>query len=157
MGHANADLIERFYSAFDRHDGETMATCYAPDATFSDPVFQDLRGDEPGDMWRMLTGRAKELDVELVEHEADDKTGSAHWLAHYTFAQTGRHVDNDVRATFRFENGLIADHRDEFSFYAWTRQALGVSGILLGWTPIVQGKVRDEARKGLDEFRSGKA
>ena len=153
----SVQLIERFYTAFDRKDGDAMAACYAPDARFSDPVFQDLRGEEPGAMWRMLTGRAKDLDVELVEHEADDEKGSARWLAHYTFVQTGRHVDNDVRATFRFENGLIADHRDEFSFYAWARQALGTTGVLLGWTPIVQGRVRGEARKSLDEFRGAKA
>ncbi|MFT4048815.1 MAG: nuclear transport factor 2 family protein [Solirubrobacterales bacterium] len=42
----NAKLIERFYAAFASRDGETMAACYAPDATFSDPVFPDLSGYE---------------------------------------------------------------------------------------------------------------
>ena len=51
---ANAALINRFYEAFARQDGETMAACYAPDAHFHDPVFQDLHGDEVGAMWRML-------------------------------------------------------------------------------------------------------
>ena len=40
---ANSALIDRFYEAFGRRDHETMAACYAPDARFSDPVFQDLR------------------------------------------------------------------------------------------------------------------
>jgi ketosteroid isomerase-like protein len=151
MAHPNEELIERFYAAFARHDGDAMAACYAPDARFSDPVFTDLRGQEPGAMWRMLTGRATDLEVTLAEHEADDDRGSAHWLADYTFS-TGRRVHNDVRAQFRFDHGLIAEHRDSFSFYAWARQALGPTGVALGWTPIVQGKVRREARAGLDEF-----
>ena len=151
MPHRNEELIERFYSAFDRHDGDAMAACYAPDAHFSDPVFTDLRGDQPGAMWRMLTSRAEDLEVELVEHEAEDEWGSAHWLADYTFS-TGRRVHNDIRADFRFEQGLIAEHRDAFSFYAWARQALGPVGLALGWTPMVRGKVRREARAGLDEF-----
>ena len=75
-------------------------------------------------MWRMLTGRAEDLEIRLAEHEAEDTRGSAHWLADYTF-RTGRKVHNDVRAEFRFENGLITEHRDSFSFYAWARQALG--------------------------------
>jgi ketosteroid isomerase-like protein len=131
-----------------------MAACYTPDAHFSDPVFTDLRGDEAGDMWRMLTGRSKDLKVELLEHEASGDSGSARWLAHYTFGQTGRHVDNDVRARFRFRDGLIVEHRDEFSFHNWAKQALGPSGLLLGWTPIVQAPVRRRARAGLDEYRA---
>ena len=155
MPHPNDELIQRFYAAFDRKDGDEMAACYAPDARFSDPVFQDLRGEEPGAMWRMLTGGSTDLQVELLEHDASDEAGSAHWLAHYTFTQTGRHVDNDVKASFRFQDGKIAEHRDQFDFYRWTRQALGPTGLLLGWTPIVQGSVRKRARARLDDFMSG--
>jgi uncharacterized protein len=152
MSNANDELIQRFYAAFGRRDGDEMAACYAPGAHFSDPVFTDLRDGEPGAMWRMLTKRSNDLTIELLEHEADDDSGSARWLAHYTFTQTGRHVDNDVRARFRFSDGLIVEHRDEFGFYRWTRQALGPTGLLLGWTPIVQGKVRKQARAGLRDF-----
>jgi ketosteroid isomerase-like protein len=148
---SNDELIQRFYSAFASHDGDTMAACYAPGARFSDPVFTDLRDEEPGAMWQMLTGRAKDLEVKLVAHEAADERGSAHWLADYTFS-TGRRVHNDVRAAFRFEDGLITEHRDSFSFYAWARQALGPAGLALGWTPILRGKVQRQARAGLDDF-----
>jgi SnoaL-like domain len=129
-----------------------MAACYAPHARFSDPVFGDLEGQEPGAMWRMLTGRADDLKIELLEHEAADDRGSAHWLAHYTFTQTGRPVRNDVRARFQFADGLIAAHCDEFDFHRWSRQALGMPGLLLGWTPLLRASVRRRARAGLDEF-----
>jgi hypothetical protein len=56
------------------------------------------------------------------------------------------------RAEFRLAHGLIAEHRDSFSFYAWARQALGPTGLALGWTPILRGKVQRQARAGLDEF-----
>ena len=151
MAHSNEELIDRFYSAFARGDGTAMAACYAPGARFSDPVFTDLHDGEPGAMWRMLTGRAKDLTVRLSEHQADDERGRAHWVADYTFS-TGRRVHNDVHAEFKFANGLIAEHRDFFSFYAWARQALGPVGLALGWTPTLRGKVRREARTGLDEF-----
>jgi ketosteroid isomerase-like protein len=146
------ELIQRFYAAFDRRDGDAMAACYAPDARFSDPVFPDLRGSRPGDMWRMLTSQARELRVELLEHVADETTGSAHWRAHYVFTQTGRPVVNDVRATFRFAGGLIAEHTDAFGFHRWARQALGTSGLLLGWTPLLRSAVRKRAVASLDRF-----
>jgi ketosteroid isomerase-like protein len=151
MGHPNDELISRFYTAFGRHDADTMVACYAPGARFSDPVFTDLRDQEPGAMWRMLVGRAQDLQVKLSEHDAADERGSAHWLADYTFS-TGRRVHNDVRAEFRFEDGLIAEHRDAFSFYGWARQALGPAGLALGWTPMLRAKVQRQAREGLDEF-----
>src|SRR5689334_8625839 len=108
-GSSYQDLIRRFYESFDAHDGDAMAACYGPDARFSDPVFVELRGEEPGAMWRMLTGRAEDLSVELADHRADGERGTARWIARYTFAQTGRPVINDVTASFRFSEGLIAE------------------------------------------------
>jgi uncharacterized protein len=146
------DLIERFYAAFDRHDGEAMAACYAPDAHFRDPVFGELDANQTGAMWQMLTGRAPDLRVELAEHEADESKGTARWIAHYTFSQTGRPVVNDVRAKFRFRDGLIVEHADRFGFWGWSRQALGTSGTLLGWTPQLRLRVHREARAGLSRW-----
>ena len=147
----NKQLIERFYTAFDRRDGGAMAACYAPDARFSDPVFTGLKGSEPGAMWRMLTSRSEDLKVELLEHDADESTGSAHWRATYTFTQTGRPVVNDVHASFHFSDGLIAEHEDDFSFHRWSRQALGTPGLLLGWTPLLQRATQRKARASLDQ------
>jgi ketosteroid isomerase-like protein len=152
MSTANEQLIERFYAVFDARDGDAMAACYAPGAHFSDPVFPDLNGTEPGAMWRMLTSQANELRIELLEHEADDTRGSARWRAHYVFSQTGRPVVNDVRAEYRFADGLIAEHTDQFSFHRWSRQALGAPGLLLGWTPVLKATVRRKAAANLASF-----
>jgi ketosteroid isomerase-like protein len=148
----NKRLIERFYEAFDKHDGDAMAACYAPQVRFTDPVFTGLKNDEPGAMWRMLTARSDDLRVELLEHDADETSGSAHWKATYTFTQTGRPVVNDVQARFVFQDGLIAQHEDSFDFHRWSRQALGTPGLLLGWTPLLRKATQRKARAGLDEF-----
>jgi len=146
------DLIEVFYGAFAECAGERMAACYAPDASFSDPVFGELDAREAGGMWRMLTGQAKDLRIELLDHDTQSERGSAHWRAHYTFSQTGRAVINDVQGSFRFADGLIVEHVDDFDFYRWARQALGPRGLLLGWTPIVRSAVRGRARASLEQF-----
>jgi ketosteroid isomerase-like protein len=148
---ANNLLIERFYEAFGRCDGAAMSACYAPDAHFHDPAFGDLHGAEVGAMWRMLTGRATDLKIELHEHEAGEETGSAHWIARYTFS-TGRPVVNDIRASFRFADGLIADHVDDFDFRRWARQALGPTGTLVALVPPMRSAARRKARSQLDDF-----
>jgi ketosteroid isomerase-like protein len=152
---ANAALIARFYEAFDRRDHVTMASCYAEDATFSDPVFRDLSGDEVRSMWRMFCERGEDLEISYRDVTADGDRGSAHWDADYTFTATGRTVHNSIDASFVFRDGLIAEHVDSFDFWSWTRQALGPVGVLLGWSPPVQGKVRTQARQNLDEFMAG--
>ena len=147
------ELIDRFYAAFGRKDGDAMAACYVPDARFSDPAFGELRGAEPGQMWRMLTSQARRPATSSSSSAPRTReTGSAHWIAHYTFTQTGRPVVNDVRATFRFRDGLIAEHDDAFSFHRWARQALGPPGLLLGWTPLLRAPVRKRARGNLERF-----
>jgi ketosteroid isomerase-like protein len=149
---SNVELIERFYEDFGRCNGAAMSAAYAPDAHFHDPAFGDLEGEEIGAMWRMLTGRAKDLKIELLEHEADEGTGSAHWIARYTFS-TGRPVVNDIRARFRFSDGLIADHVDDFDFRRWAKQALGPSGHLVALVPPLRNKARAKALDQLAAFR----
>jgi len=150
---ANRATIERLYAAFGECNGAAMTACYAPDAHFSDPAFGDLHGADVGAMWRMLTSRATDLKVELHEHEAGDASGSAHWIARYTFS-TGRPVVNDIRASFRFgEDGLIADHVDEFDFGRWARQALGPKGALVALLPPLRKKARAQALAQLAAYR----
>lgn len=146
MGDHNRDLVARFYAAFAARDGAGMVACYGPGVRFSDPVFERLDGPRAGAMWRMLTAQAHDLMIELVEHDADAVRGSAHWIATYTFSRTGRRVVNDVHATFGFVDGRIVEHADTFGFYRWARQALGPTGLLLGWTPMLRASVRRQAR-----------
>lgn len=175
--HPNAALIQRFYEAFQKRDAETMAACYHDDVVFSDPAFGELRGERARNMWRMLTARATDLGIEASEIRADDREGSARWVATYAFGKAkrpvriddrsrredgsatppqrkGRSVRNEIRARFEFRDGKIVRHADTFSLWRWARQALGPTGALLGWTPMVRGRVRSEALRGLDAFEA---
>ena len=145
----STDVLRRFYEAFAARDHATMSRSYAPAAHFSDPVFPDLHGPQISAMWRMLCERAKDLRVEARDFTASGTRGTAHWEAWYTYSATGRRVHNIIDATFTFQDGLIVRHEDRFDLYAWSREALGVPGVLLGWTPIVQGRIRRQATAAL--------
>jgi hypothetical protein len=148
----NAGLLRGFYEAFQRRDHQAMARCYAMDARFRDPVFTDLNGWRIGAMWRMLCERAADLQVVASKITASDDQGSAHWEATYTFTASGRRVHNVIDARFIFANGKIMDHTDTFDLWRWSRQALGVKGLLLGWSPPVQQAIRAQAARGLETF-----
>jgi ketosteroid isomerase-like protein len=146
------DIVEDFYGAFARKDHATMARCYADDATFSDPVFPRLDAEHARGMWRMFCQPGNDLRIDLASHDVQGKVARGRWIAHYTFQATGRPVVNVIDATFDLENGKIVRHVDRFDFWKWSRQALGAPGLLLGWTPIVQNKVRRVAAARLEEF-----
>jgi hypothetical protein len=145
------ELIRRFYVAFSMREWRAMAACYAPDATFEDPVFR-LRGERIGLMWRMLCTNARDFSLEFSGVTADAETGRAHWEPRYRFSQTGRMVHNVIDSRFTFRGGLIASQVDSFDFWRWSRQALGAPGWLLGWSSQLHDKVRRRAARGLEHF-----
>ncbi|RST55868.1 nuclear transport factor 2 family protein [Variovorax sp. MHTC-1] len=154
----NEETIQRLYQAFAKLDADAMAACYAPDARFDDEAFSLKGAREVGGMWKMLceATRAKGADVWKLswrDVKADASTGSAHWDAHYRFSATGRLVDNSIDSSFTFTPAsLIATQRDRFDFWAWSRQALGTPGLLLGWSPVLKNKVRAGAAKNLAAY-----
>lgn len=150
--HANGETILRFYQAFDRRDAAAMGESYTRDVQFEDPAFGILQGEEVRGMWRMLCERAQDLSVTVTDIEANEHHGSARWEAVYTFTQTGRHVHNVINAEFSFRQGLIEAHHDAFDFWRWSRQALGMPGLLLGWSQYLRDKVRLQARANLRRY-----
>ena len=102
----NPGVIRELYEALDRHDGETMARQYAPDARFEDRAFGELSGTEAAHgMWRMLTGRTG-----VLKRSSSPSTlpraipGTAHWIATYTFSTVGPSSTTSMPG-FAFETG----------------------------------------------------
>lgn len=143
-------LIQTFYQAFQQKDYQTMANCYHPDAYFRDQAFE-LNGSQIGAMWHMLCERGKDMTM-TFSVTGDKGKVTAHWEPKYHFSQTGNFVHNIIDAEFEFRDGKIIKHIDTFSFWNWSRQALGIPGLLLGWTPFLQRKVSQMAMKNLDKF-----
>ncbi len=145
-------LVASFYEAFVRKDADAMGALYADDATFSDEVFVGLNSKQAAAMWKMLSTRSKDLKVtfEILGESGDEV--HTEWHAYYTFSKTGRMVHNVIQSTIKVKNNKIYSHRDSFSFWKWSTQALGPIGFILGWTPIIKGKVQKEAMASLHKF-----
>lgn len=157
MSYSNEQLIQTFYQAFQEGKAATMAACYHPDATFEDPAFGQLQGEEIGQMWTMLIERGGgEIDIQAFDIQADEHSGSAKWEAKYLFSKTGRKVHNKITARFKFKDGKIIDHKDDFDLWRWASMALGLSGKLLGFTPFMQKKIRSQSRYFLRKYMERK-
>jgi ketosteroid isomerase-like protein len=142
-------VAQRFFDAFMLGDHHTMGQLYAPDATFSDPIFPLLSADETRLMWRMLLTRARDFSVSANVDEGPDGARAV-WVARYTYGT--RPVRNRVYTEMVIAAGKIVRQVDRFSFWRWSRQALGWKGWLLGWTPWLRNRVRAQAAEALRRF-----
>jgi ketosteroid isomerase-like protein len=153
----NEVIIRRFYTAFQQLDYTTMNNCYTTDAVFSDAVFGLLQGEELRAMWEMLCKNAKNFSLSFGDIQfLDEEYATCNWTANYTFSKTGRPVVNNVKAHMRIQNGKITEHTDKFDLWKWSRQALGLPGLLLGWSGLIQNKVHRTAKASLEKFRATK-
>ena len=125
-------------------------------------------------MWHMII--ANSIQVSFRDVKVEGQTGTAHWECDYQFRKEAgsepRPVHNSVDARFRFEGGLIREHRDECDFWKWFEQAIGPTGkgahmvdvledkveqLLKRDLPLnveerVRAKVRETARQKIDAF-----
>ncbi len=150
----NGDILNSFYSAFQRKDYRSMQASYHDEATFTDPVFGELNAMEVRAMWEMLLKASKDLRIDFSNVEVTNDNGRCHWEAWYTFSKTGRPVHNRIDARFEFRDGKIYRHVDHFDFWRWSRQAIGMPGLLFGWSASLKNKVGDTARRSLEKFMS---
>jgi len=149
----NKEVIERFYTAFQKLDYKMMQDCYSEDIIFSDPVFLVLRGNEVRAMWEMLCKNAKDFSLTFSDIELlDEEYATCKWVASYTFSKTGNKVVNKIKAFMKLKDGKIIEHSDAFRLSTWIGQALGWKGVLFGWTGFMKRAVQRNARKNLESF-----
>jgi hypothetical protein len=125
--HPNEQLIEWFCTAVGAKDYASIQACDAMQITFEDEVF-NLKGKEAGAVWHRLCSSGSDLQVTHRDVHADDTAGRTHLEACYNFASTGREDLNLIDAEYQFQAGHITAHRDHFSFWRWSSQALGPPG-----------------------------
>lgn len=147
-------IIKLFYDAFQNFDAESMIACYHQEIKFEDPAFGVLKGEEAKNMWRMLCKSLKEQKGKIIFStiESDGTKGTANWEAYYTFSITGQKIHNIIKAEFEFKDGLIIKHTDTFNLYKWSKQAFGLKGVLIGWTPFFKKKLNSQTNKLLTKF-----
>lgn len=151
-----SNVIHQFYSAFQNLDAEEMSKCYHKEIHFRDPAFGDLHGESASNMWRMLLASQKGKDFKVTFSDVDctETEGSAKWEAFYTFSKTGRQVHNKISAQFKIKDGLIVEHFDDFNLHQWSRQAMGISGLMIGWSGFFKKKLQVQTRSLLKKFES---
>ena len=151
----NTELITQFYTAFANHDYNGMAACYHHDVEFSEPAIGPLKGEQARAMRKMLLERSNgKLKVVFSNVTADAEKGSAHWEAFYEFSKTGRPVHNKIDAQFEFKDGKIFRHNDYFDLWSWSRQAMGTTGFLIGFTSFFKKKLQAQTGKALADYIS---
>lgn len=150
----NEQTVTNFYTALENTDAKVVCESYHRDIVFRDPVFGRLIGRDVCQMWKMLMHKSNgNLKVELLEIKADNYTGKALWKVTCHFGKNNNKVVNTIHSEFRFKDGLIIKHTDDFDIWKWSKQALGMPGFLLGWTGYMHKKIQEKALLALKKFK----
>jgi ketosteroid isomerase-like protein len=140
MAHPNALLIDRLFTALNRHDHQAMADCYADDATFHDIAYDLREKRRIHDMWRMICEGESHIQVKIGNIDANDREGTAAIVDEYDFGRTkddpGKPVVNRITSRFVFRDGRVAKQVDDCDPRAWAEMAIGGP---VGW---IAGRVR---------------
>ncbi len=104
-------------------------------------------------MWEMLLSKKDSkasINYEILE--VDDKRAKVFWKAEYKYGLKRRAVVNKVTANFIFKDGMILKHIDDFNLWVWSRQALGTSGYLLGWSSYMRHQIQKKTEGLLSSY-----
>lgn len=151
----NQELIEKFYTSFSNADADGMISCYHDDIVFTDPAFGTLHGNKAKAMWQMLLSRSNGgSTITYTGIKVTENNGSVNWKAVYAYGPKKRKVINNITANFTFFEGKIIAHTDKFHLWNWSKQALGTSGYLLGWSSFFKSKIQSKTNNLLTTFIS---
>lgn len=144
-----SEIIDQFYTAFAKGDWQKMADCYHDDIEFEDPAFGRLDGNAAKWMWKMLLERSK--GNLKIEHKVIDDQ-HAEWTARYPFGPKKRLIVNKIQASFEFKDGKIIKHHDRFSLWKWAGQAFGLTGWIMGATPLFKNGLQKRTNLQLAQY-----
>lgn len=147
----NKEIIQKFYTAFSENNSKEMINCYHDQIVFKDPVFGKLKGEKAKKMWAMLlSNKQASSKIKFSKITATKNSGFAKWEATYLYGSKKKPVINKVSAHFIFEDNKIIAHTDNFNLWNWSKQALGFSGAILGWSEFLKRKIQKQANQKLN-------
>jgi|AntRauTorcE11898_2_1112593.scaffolds.fasta_scaffold21693_2 hypothetical protein len=153
------EIPKKLYQALNDRDYKSMWKLYAMDATFSDPAYGSLKGDEIKAMWHQICVRNTDLEAEILSVTQNDaQTISYSWKASYTHAMYNGEIENVINGEITVDkNGNILSQHETYSLWKWFSMAIGIAGKLLGWRTSMRENLQRSVRKSLDDFMEKKS
>lgn len=147
---SSVPVVDRFFEALRRADDAVINACYHPQISYSDPLFEDLRGARVALRWRLLLREAQSFSLEHELVFADERKVQVQWTVDY--ALKGKKIRLPILSTLAIWDNLIVRQVDEYEFWQYSRQAQGFAGLLLGGIEPFQQLVKRRARSDLERF-----
>jgi SnoaL-like domain len=149
----NAMIAFKLYEAFRTRNFLRINECYHDNAIYSSPFFDSLKKNEILAMWKafLLNDSTMELThSDILAEDVGEQLGEANWEVKYTYRDTKRRVNLEIKSKLQFKGGKVFRHEDSFNFYLWATQAYEIQGVLFGIFGFFRNKIKRKMYKNIE-------
>lgn len=152
---ASWNRADQLFRAIRFRDVTRAVAAYASEAQIMHPIVGKLTKDQLSGALTVFINRTKTYELHHEIRLAGPASAHVAWSIDHVLFVTGRRVRISGVSELVFEGDRIVLHRDYLSVRDWSRQALGLKGLVLSWIPSWSRFVAREMRcsLGIDEGR----
>jgi ketosteroid isomerase-like protein len=146
---ANWTLVEQHYKAIQAKDADAILAVYAADCRIDHPLIGRMSKDEFSKAVQAFIRQTPDYELEFQISHAGAQRVDAEWALTHVFHLTGRTIRLAGATTYFLSANRITRHIDQFDRRAWSRQAMGMTGLVLSFVPGWRSFVERELRRAL--------
>jgi hypothetical protein len=146
---ANWTLVEQLFKAFQSKDTDAIFATYAADCQFDHPLIGRLSKNEFSMAIRAFMRATPDYELAFQINHTDAKRVDVEWTITHIFHLTAKVIKQHGTTTCFLSNNRIVQQIDKFDRRAWSRQAMGMTGLVLSFVPGWRSFIERELRRAL--------
>jgi hypothetical protein len=151
---AVAATAERLYRAVSETKLVAIRRCYAPTASYADPVLGELGIGSARLVWPVIFAQMQRPLWRFAIEDVGLFSARVHSRIDFVFAATGRPVSLDVISCLGVRGGRIIRHEDGFDVGASLSMALTLRQRLALWMPGGGARLMQHARDAINPLET---
>jgi hypothetical protein len=132
--------LKNYVKALIKKESHALADCYSEEANFFDPIFDNLDKENLVKYWELRFTTYKDLKILVLASELYEHSASIKWFISYK--QKNKKIRYSMVSILEIRNGKIIKQFDHFHFWKMAMQAYGFMGFFLGWTKLMNARVK---------------
>jgi hypothetical protein len=143
----NWTIIDRLFKAFQSKDADAILAAYSAKCQFNHPLIGCMSKDEFSKAVQIFIRETPDYELAFQINHVSAKRVEVEWTMTHIFHLTGRIIKQNGKTTCFLSANSVVRQIDQFDRRIWSRQAMGVTGLVLsfvpGWKSFIERELRN--------------